>query len=269
MVLPEAETQRPPTLSFPAFANQFEELERVRTQHRAAASFNDNHAPFFHAASPNNRGPLPPSPILQTRIDGTSSTPQERTPEIHRPNGEPRTIGAVSLTPPHLRIRNPNLSNPSHDPAPAPRSPQRQSPRPNRPPYLPSRPAPPPPPPPPTSSPSIPPLTPAFPPSPRPATHLISIYALSVRPGDILAYGNKLNHGCTVTACYPDERRPDLVLLDEGGEGVGGPVKMNGGIRIRWRDGETGEMLSQLFEGLEVLQVRRGEEEGEGEGTDL
>ncbi len=42
------------------------------------------------------------------------------------------------------------------------------------------------------------------------------------------------------------------------------PVRMNGGIRIRWRDGETGEMLSQLFEGLEVLEVRRGED-GDGE----
>ena len=53
---------------------------------------------------------------------------------------------------------------------------------------------------------------------------------------------------------------------NEGEEGeVGGPVKLNGGIRIRWRDGETGELLSQLFEGLEVLQVRRGEE-GEEEG---
>lgn len=47
---------------------------------------------------------------------------------------------------------------------------------------------------------------------------------------------------------------------------MGEPVKMNGGIRIRWRDGETGELLSQLFEGLEVLQVRRGEEGGGGGG---
>ena len=53
-------------------------------------------------------------------------------------------------------------------------------------------------------------------------------------------------------------------MLRNEGEG-GGPVKMNGVIRIRWMDGETGEMLSQLFEGLEVLQVRRGE----GEGNDL
>ena len=43
---------------------------------------------------------------------------------------------------------------------------------------------------------------------------------------------------------------------------------MNGGIRIRWRDRETGEMLSQLFEGLEVLEVRRGED-GNGDGEDF
>ena len=81
-----------------------------------------------------------------------------------------------------------------------------------------------------------------------------------------------------VTACYPDERRPDLVPRrvderherdaddDEGDmEEAGGPVKINGVVRIRWRDGETGEELSQLFEGLEVLMVRRREEGGSGE----
>lgn len=63
---------------------------------------------------------------------------------------------------------------------------------------------------------------------------------------------------------------------DEEGDGgnVGGAVRINGGIRIRWRDPRTGEELSQLFEGLEVLMVRRRvedegdeEEEGEGEGN--
>ena len=50
---------------------------------------------------------------------------------------------------------------------------------------------------------------------------------------------------------------------------LGGPVKINGGIRIRWRDWRTGEEFSQLFEGLEVLVVRREVgEEGEGEKGD-
>lgn len=43
-------------------------------------------------------------------------------------------------------------------------------------------------------------------------------------------------------------------------------MKINGVIRIRWRDWRTGEELSQLFEGLEVLMVRRREVEGEEEG---
>ena len=68
--------------------------------------------------------------------------------------------------------------------------------------------------------------------------------------------------------------RPDLVRRrdDDEGDGedvadLGGPVKINGEIRIRWRDGETGEELSQLFEGLEVLEVRRRVwEEGLGGG---
>lgn len=287
MVLPEAETQRPSTPPFPPFANQFEEVERIQTQRRAAAQLDNDYASSSHAASPNHRGPLTirnmnpeprdlplsPSPNLQTQIDRASSRPEEPTPEVRRPNRLPRTTtypGEVSLRPPHLRIRSPDVPNPSYDPAPTPRVPyphiQGSYPRSNRP-YLPLRPAPPQPPlPPPSPPPRTPPLL-----SPRTITHpappqeLISIYALCVRPGDILAYGNKLNDGCTVTACYPDERRPDLVLRDEGEGGeVARPVRMNGGIRIRWRDGETGEMLSQLFEGLEVLEVRRGED-GDGE----
>ena len=86
-----------------------------------------------------------------------------------------------------------------------------------------------------------------------PARKFVSLYAFQIRPGDRLEYGNQINHGCEVTACYPDERRSALRIRPDEPP----PVKVNGGIRIQWRDPDTKDLMSQLFEGLDRLQVSK------------
>ena len=132
-------------------------------------------------------------------------------------------------------------------------------------------------------------------PNPRRCT----VYALQVQKGDVLKYGNEVNDGCKVTAMYPDDREDAPVLVDdeddddgsgggsgssarsEDSEGNGGnptegretvlqPVRLNGIVRIEWEDKDGGRS-SQLFEGLEKLEVLRGDgnEEEEGEGSEM
>ena len=118
---------------------------------------------------------------------------------------------------------------------------------------------------------------------------LCTVFAIEVQVGDILKYGNEINDGCKVTQVGLEEReeqQQDQPLQIESGidngddddddkeedkeDGKGEyeeriqaavPVDLNGTVRIQWEtEAEAGEWLwrrSQLFEGLEMLQVLR------------
>lgn len=90
---------------------------------------------------------------------------------------------------------------------------------------------------------------------------LCSVYAVEVQVGDVLKYGNRVNDGCKVT-------RVGLEDENEGqGYVEGGPVKLNGTVRIEWEDEKSGDggdaggegegRRWQLFGGLEMLEVMR------------
>ena len=109
----------------------------------------------------------------------------------------------------------------------------------------------------------------------RPCT----VFAVEVQKGDVLKYGNFINDGCKVMDCYVEERRVRGGVYSmedmEDVSSVGGPVTMGGTVRIQWqprsevRDRDQmdvdsddsndggGYRCSQLFEGMEMLQVLR------------
>lgn len=121
---------------------------------------------------------------------------------------------------------------------------------------------------------------------------LCSVYAVEVQVDDVLKYGNKLNDGCKVTAAYLDEREEDpspatspsegelsplsrvfyhveeREVEDEGEEEgdvnegedkdeEAKPIALNGTVRIQWESKCGRCRQSQLFEGLEILEVLR------------
>ena len=120
-----------------------------------------------------------------------------------------------------------------------------------------------------------------------------SVYALQVQVGDILKYGNTVNDGCRVTYVCCDDREGYTVAgnndSDNRGENGGNvhgevregntndsgerkeeelqPVRLNGTVRIQWEDKKDGKRKFQLFEGMERLEVLRGDNKEEGRET--
>ena len=105
-------------------------------------------------------------------------------------------------------------------------------------------------------------LTPVSALAPEPKRQLIQVYALQVQVGDILKCGNKLNDGCTVTQCYPEEER----RYDSDDEIRAPPIRLHRTIRIQWKGRDDGEDTWELFRGLDELEVLRVVDEEKGGG---
>ncbi|KAL2039359.1 hypothetical protein N7G274_008027 [Stereocaulon virgatum] len=98
-----------------------------------------------------------------------------------------------------------------------------------------------------TTTSHFPPRAPIIPLQPR-QRELTKVCALAVREGDILKYGNIINDGFTVTACYPAEPPFGEDTL---------PVRLNAPVRIQWFDPTLGIERYSLFGGMEQLEVLR------------